>query len=261
MNKETAPSIVWVDGWDALRPVARVRTLYDDGRTLRVRNEPLSTVIRRRAFEPSAAPFRGLSTRSVRIANLDLREVYPVQLKPSALPPAVARSVCSSRHDILLASQNGLRLLIPAILLVEAIWLWSAAAAAQVLVPGSVDLNVGRITESKEITVAKAIAGTHPSATTLRRIAWLGQCEDARRSWSSVLTRAMNGRLSLDIPQVRLSGWAWSAETDDGLLVADFNGVTLDFDLPRPDAVLRIGAARTQVPSEPSPTTGFMSFM
>lgn len=257
---EAAP-LVWVDRWGTLQPTPYLRALHGAGRASDAVDEPLSTVIRRRAFEPSSGPYRGLPGCSVEIHHLDLQDVFATKLNRRSLPPPLARLICSSRHDIFLATERGMTFLIPAILLIETLWLWSARAAAHLMVPGSVDMHVGRLDSSNEMLISRALVGSASSNTALRRVAWLSQCDDARCSWSSVLTHALNGRISVEMPRVRLSGWAWAVETTSGLLVSDFNGVELDYDLPEPGALLRIGASRVRIPSEPAQSTGFMSFM
>jgi hypothetical protein len=251
--------VLWVDGWAALRPKVLVRTLYwSDGGAEAV-GEPLACVRKRRAFEPGAAAFASYNTRCLRVRHLPLGEIYPVSLS-RVFPPSFG-VLRNSTHVVFRADHRGHRLLIPAVLLIEALFLYSSAATRQITVPGSADLYVGHAMPSNEIAINRALVGRVRNTTALRRLAWMAQCEDARRSWSSVLTYAHQCRLSLDPPAARLSGWAWVVELPAGLLVADFNGLTVDFDLPHPEATLRVGTSTVSIPPAPQRSRGLPSFL
>lgn len=258
--KANAPStVLWVDGWAALRPKALVRTLYWRDGAVEAVGEPLACVRKRRAFEPGAAVFASYSSRSLKVQHLPLGELYPVSL--SRVFPVALGTLRKSAHVVFRADHDGNRLLIPAVLLIEALFLYSSAATRQITVPGSADLYVGHAMPSNEIAINRAMVGRTRNTTALRRFAWMAQCEDARRSWSSVLTYAHQGHLSLDPPEARLSGWAWVVELPAGLLVADFNGLTVDYNLPYPDATLRVGTSTVPIPPAPQPSKGLPSFL
>jgi hypothetical protein len=195
----------------------------------------------------------------LKVKHLSLVDLYPVPL--SRVFPASFGILRNSSHVVFRAESRGHRLLIPAVLLIEALFLYSSAATRQITVPGSADLYVGHLTPSNQITVNRALVGRVRNATALRRLAWMAQCEDARRSWSSVLTCAHRGRLSLDPPEARLSGWAWAVELPAGQLVAEFSGLTVDFTLPHPDATLRVGTSTVAIPPAALPSKGFPSFL
>jgi hypothetical protein len=251
--------VLWVDGWAALRPKAQVRTLYWSDVGAEAVGEPLACVCKRRAFEPGAAVFASYSSSSLKVRHIPLGEMYPVSL--SRVFPASFGLLRNSTHVVFRADYRGHRLLIPAVLLIEALFLYSSAATRQITVPGSADLYVGHAMPSNEIAINRALVGRIRNTTALRRLAWMAQCEDARRSWSSVLTYAHQGRLSLDPPEARLSGWAWVVQLPAGLLVAEFNGLTVDFNLPHPEATLRVGTSTVPIPPAPQPTKGFPSFL
>jgi hypothetical protein len=252
-------TVLWLDGWAATRPKALVRTLYWAEGSVETVNEPLASVRKRRAFEPSTAIFASYSSRSLKLRRLPLGDLYPVSL--SRVLPASFGTLRDSGHVVFRADHRGSRLLIPAVLLIEALFLYSSSVTRQITVPGSADLYVGHVAPSNQIAVNRALIGRTRNTTTLRRLAWMAQCEDARRSWSSVLTYAHQGRLSLDPPEARLSGWAWGIELPAGLLVADFNGLTVDFNLPHPEATLRVGTSTVPIPPPAQRSKGFPSFL
>jgi hypothetical protein len=251
--------VLWVDGWAATRPKALVRTVYWAEGSVETVSEPLASVRKRRAFEPSAAIFASYCSRSLKIRRLPLGDLYPVSL--SRVLPASFGTLRDSGHVVFRADCRGDRFLIPAVLLIEALFLYSSSSTRQITVPGSADLYVGHAMPSNEIAINRALVGRTRNTTALRRLAWMAQCEDARRSWSSVLTYAHKGRMSLDPPEAQLSGWAWGVELPAGLLVADFNGLTVDFDLPRPEATLRLGASTVPIPPPAQRSKGFPSFL
>lgn len=259
MKTDSQRSVLWVDGWAATRPKALVRTMYWAEGSVETVNEPLASVRKRRAFEPSAAPFASYNSRSLKVRHLALCTLYPVSL-PRVFPASFG-TLRNSGHVVFRADHRGHRLLIPAVLLIEALFLYSSPATRQITVPGSADLYVGHVAPSNQIAVNRALIGRTRNTTALRRLAWMAQCDDARRSWSSVLTHAHQGRLSLDPPEARISGFAWVVELPTGLLVADFNGLTVDFNLPHPEATLRVGASTVPIPPPVQPTKGFPSFL
>lgn len=254
-------SIIWVDGWSALRPQALVRTLFEGEQGPEVVNEPLSRVRNRRAFEPSVAGYRGFPTRSVSIKHLELKDLYVSKPLCDELPRSFTQVRDLARQDIFAGTQNNQKFLIPAVLLIEALWLWSARATTQIMVPGSLDSQVGRVSKTNEIVLNRNLVSLRYGVTELRRCAWLAQCEDARRSWSSVCTFAHRSRLSLELPEARLTAWAWGIDVPSGLLVAELDRVGIHFDLPNPAATLRIGTARRPIPTESEPTTGYVTFL
>src|SRR5690606_12914496 len=100
--------------------------------------------------------------------------------------------------------QDGLRILIPALLLIRVLWLWSHRSTSVLLEPGSADAHIGRAMEAGRIFADPVILSSNTTRTELQRIAWIATREDARRSWSSVRTCAEIGRLSLELPDAVL---------------------------------------------------------
>ena len=134
MSEGSARTVLWVDGWSALRPKVLVRTLYSSERGIDAASEPLANVRKRRAFEPGAAVFARCKSRMVKVKHLHLVDLYPVSL--SRVLPTSSDIPRDSAHVVFRADHRGNRLLIPAVLLIEALFLYSSAATRQITVPG-----------------------------------------------------------------------------------------------------------------------------
>lgn len=252
-------TLVWVDGVDSTCTPPELRCLSQGRDGLSQVRCPMNAVRRRRAFEPSHALFNALPSRSVRF-HVDLADLRVAGRLGTMLPKSLAR-LRATAHRLFIAEDSNPPLLIPAVLLIEALWMWSERAARQLMIPGSLDLMVGRVTADGRSRVASAMLSPERGPTELRRVAWLGQDDTARQSWESVYTHAIQGRVALDMPRARLKGWAWGVELTHGMLVAEFDALVLEFELPTPGAKLQLGRLEIQVPPAPEPAKGLPTFL
>jgi len=252
-------ALVWVDGVDSTCTPPLLRCLSRGEKGLSQVLCPFGDIRKRRALEPSDRLFSALPTRSVKF-NIDLAELRVAGRLDSWLPESLAR-LRETSHRIFAANESSPRLLIPAILLIEAIWLWSERAARQLMVPSGIDLMVGRMTAAGSSRISPEMVSPEHSVTELRRVAWLSQDTTARLSWASVYTNAVQGRVALDLPNARLRGWAWGVELPRGVLVAEFDGLALDIDLPNPESRLQVGHAEIRVPPASEPAKGLPTFL
>lgn len=247
----------WIAGWHCLQPRPLLKTLEITGSTVVTSTTPLRPAAQLRCFEPGAPIFErfpsdNLQFKDVPIERLD-RLIEPADAFPRALAP-----FRQAAHDIFVVHSAGHKLLIPSILLIHLLWLWSPRAALKIAIPGSADALIGSTSVDGAYHVDPALLGPNRSAMELRRAAWLAQCGDARASWCSVLSYALRGRLNIDLPSARLSAWAWGIEMETGLLVAELHAAVLSFELPSPSALLRVGERRFPIPEEPIRRPGYV---
>lgn len=247
----------WIAGWHCLQPTPLLRTLEISGCTVVTGAAPLRPAAQLRCFEPGAPVFERFPSdnrqfKDIRIERLD-RLIEPGDVFPRVLAP-----LQRATHDIFVIHSAGQKLLIPAILLIHLLWLWSPRAAPKLVVPGSADALIGSTSVDGVYHVDPSLLGANRSATELRRAAWLAQCADARASWCSVHSYALRGRLNIDLPSASLSGWAWGVEMETGFLVAELHAAVLSFELPSPSALLRVGERRFPIPEEPIRRPGYV---
>lgn len=249
---------VWVLGFRPERTPPTLRVLEESEKGFIGRECTLGSIVKRRAFEPSASLFADFPTRSFRL-DVDLQLLEPVVALKDVFPRRLARLHTSS-HQIFIARVQD-SVILPAILLIEALWLWSSRAAERLLVPGALDTCVGRVGKDHTSHVASKMISPERGITELRRVAWLSQDSSARCSWDSVLTHALKGWVGMTLPKARIRAWAWGAELPAGILVAEIDAVTIDHDLPQPGAKLRIGKTLRDIPRPQLPATGLPSFL
>lgn len=130
------------------------------------------------------------------------------------------------------------------------------------MTPNSLAVYLQRADLGEQLTVEAtgALLQLGRSDTSLRRLSWLAQCQDARASWSSVLTSAHQGTLSLRLPTASLEAWAWGVELPTGLLVAELSAASLRFELPQEGCEVKLGQALLRCPAAPRRLSGLVSF-
>jgi hypothetical protein len=254
--------VVWINGWKrcargwALEVVARQVAGWE------TRLEPVESLLPlRRLFEPSARAFKRLPSSSSRLCIPDLSRLSPLleagQLVAPFIPPAR-----DTRHAVFVVPQGERCLYMPAALLLQELWLWTAGAMEVLLTPNSLALYLRQFEASgrAHAEATGPLARVGDSDTSVRRLCWLAQCPDAQSSWSSVLTFAHQGALSLRLPRASIDAWAWGVEVDAGTLVTELSSVDLRFALPREDCQLLLGGAQRTCPMAPERKTGLVSF-
>jgi hypothetical protein len=256
------PDALWVNGWVSARTGWALRLVQRDGHRWAESLASPTWMLGERAFEPSLKPLDRCPTGNIQVSVDDLSRVSalvnPGELVGRLIPPAR-----TTDHMVFVVETPTKRVYLPAMLLIQELWLWSKAAARVLLTPNGVDVHVGRPAERGgvvECSSSRLLASIQPSDTALRRLAWLSQCEDARHSWSSVLTLAHRGVLGMSLPRAHFSSWAWGIDVGTGLLACELMSTNLRFDLPHSNAAVRIGRALHELPPESPPRDGLMTY-
>ena len=240
---------MWVNGWLRTSRGFELQVLKRQGSSWGSEIQPLHWATSGRVLEPSSEPYARYPSSNIYLKETSLTLIHRL-LVPGEVFPRLFDPACRTGHDIFAVEQDGLRILIPALLLIRLLWLWSARAASALLMPGSADIHVGRATDANEVYASSSILSANATGTELRRIAWIATHEDARRSWSSVLTHAELGRLSLTLPEAKLSAWVWGVELRAGLLACELNAPVLT--LPEPPTNLRVRSHGTRYTVRPA---------
>ena len=210
----------WIDGWIRNGTEWRLRTVRRErGKWVRGA-EPAENFLNSRMFEPSTIGLNTLGTENCAFDIEDLSAVSAV-IDPNEVLGPMLRTDIFDRHAIYGIEMHWGRLLIPAWLFVNELWLWALDTLPALMCPNSLDVLMGRSRENAEvfeIVASTRLASNNPNATALRRIAWLAQSVDARTSWNSVLSHAYNGDLKLAMPKASMSGWLWGVRVPAGIL-------------------------------------------
>jgi hypothetical protein len=254
-------SVVWVDGWVQERTSFVLEAVHGSGNSWTRNRVPLAQARDVLVCDLNAQAFGRLRTGSRRLEEVQLGRLQKL-VSPGDIFPRQLAVLRPTRHDVFVWEGEAGRLYLPALLLIRLLWLWSPQMAQAVLQPSSVDALIAPATAAGDMRVASRLVSPDRPAGVLRRIAWLAQANDARRSWGSVLASARAGRLSLSLPEATLSAWAWGVEFASGFLCCELKTVQLGFRLPNPTGVMRIGRSNLpiQIPGEPSVPHGLVSF-
>lgn len=252
--------IAWLDGWSWSRNGLQLRAWCSTKAGLKREEVSPSEMVSASACDPHLYPHA--ETRSIGFKIEDLSRLDKL-IRPGELARQLHPALAKTRHAIYVFETEGCRIYIPAVLLLRELWLWSAPAQKLLLTPHALDLYVGRriVTDGQAFSSASSeFCPCNRGLTDKRRLAWISQSEDARRSWRSVLTFASQGELGVSLPKASLSGWAWGIDLAPGLLVNSIMSPYLTFDLPEPDLPIRIGRTVYQCPPQPQRLTGNLSF-
>lgn len=261
IERVATTDIAWIDGWSwsnsglVLRALccAQSRCRFDEARA--------SELSLASACDPRHYPRAATRCTGFQIDDLSRLDRL---VDPGELAGLLRRDLVNTRHAIYRFQTNEGRIYIPAMLLLRELWLWSEPALNLLLTPHSLDLYVGRrcVDNGKAYSsVDKVFCSTGHGVKTQRRMAWLSQSEDARRSWRSVLTFAHQGKLDVLLPQASLRGWAWGIDLAPGLLVNRILSPYLTFDIPEPDLQIRIGPRLYRCPEQPPRQKGYLRFL
>lgn len=252
----------WLNGWQRTSCGWALESVVRQGSAWEVRLLPASWLVpNKRLFEPSARPFAGTRSRSFRLHVPDLTRLSPL-LEPGRLMAALVPPARRTRQAIYAVATEGERVYLPGALLLRELWSWSPVAVDALLTPNSLALYLRRIDDAQEgrVEASGPLAHAGGSDTGLRRVSWLAQCADAQASWSSVLTFAHVGALSMRLPRASLEAWAWGIELPTGTLVAELSSVSLSFDLPQEGCRVQLGRASHRCPPNPERRSGLVSF-
>lgn len=187
-------------------------------------------LIRTRAFEPSTA---GLKTRGGEVRRFTIQDISSLSalLEPrEVLGPMLGDGAASSQHAIYVHESEEGRLLFPAWLLINHLWVWSLGALRALFVPNSLDILIQHF--PNEVFVSPDLAPGSVTKIAESRIRWLVASQDARASWASVLMNAYNGAIDLRLPRASMRGWAWGACVRAGLLACELASIDIGFELP-----------------------------
>lgn len=244
-------SPAWVNRWVKTRGGWQLEVLQRKRGAWVTDFWPPERMLKVRMFEPTTPNMKSLGTESRRFEIQDLSNLSSLVEPRELLGPMLPGALLTDRHVIYVAKIDSKLLYIPALLLIEQLWLSSREALRAILTPNSLDLHLGvprPIGNEFEVTVDPRLTSRAPSDAALRRIAWLTQSACARASWSSVLTNAYQNRINTVLPRVSMSGWAWGIELSPGHLVCELLSVQLNIDLTEPLPVFRIGKVLHRYP-------------
>lgn len=252
----------WLLGWAHTRQGWVIEALVRHGGAWKTEQLPVTWLGQmRRAFEPYAQPFRRLPSSSVQVRISDLARLSPL-LEPSAVLAEVVPRARDARHALFVHQTEEGRVYLPAVLLLSLLWVWTEGATDALMTPNSLAVYLQRSDLGERLTVEASggLLRLGRSDTSLRRLCWLAQCQDARASWSSVLTSAHQGKLDLRLPTASLEGWAWGVELPTGFLVAELSAASLRFELPQEGCEVKLGRASLRCPAAPRRISGMVSF-
>jgi hypothetical protein len=250
---------LWVDGWSGRGAGRSLDVIYQVGRKWVTERRPLSWARVGATGAPNAQAFGRLPSANRQLGPVALGRLSRL-VEPGDVFPRSLDALKGTRHDVFAFQQGESRIFMPALLLIQALWLWSERAAAALIVPGALDAMVIAAPGSSKVYVDRNLVSSNRAVSEMRRVAWLGQCPDARRSFSSVLTLAESNRLSLLLPHATFACWAWGVEMPFGFLCCELSSVSVDFQLPHPEWRLQVGKADLAVPPEATPNEGFVTF-
>lgn len=257
----SALSLGWVNGWQRTRDGFELETIHREGSGWVTRHAPASWLFSRRIFEPAVLAPGPYFTTSLRIKIPDLSQLGRL-IRPGGLLRPLVRPAASTRHAIHVVDNDGAKVYLPAALLVRELWLWTEAALQALMTPNSLALylEVLQDPEGMLIQAHGPLAAAQQSDTALRRLSWLAQREDARRSWASVLTFAHGGDINVRLPCASLDAWGWGVDIAGGTLVAELSSVELRFGIPQEDGRMFLGKAERRCPPPPARRSGLISF-
>lgn len=254
--------VAWVDGWTSTPAGPKLRLFLREGPRRVTHHVAPAWMAGRRAYEPSLRVHSRWSTANVQFTVPDLSILAPL-MSPGELLGQFLPEASETQHSIFVIEGERGRIYLPAMLLIQVLWLWSERSARMLWIPNSLDAEMGPAASglaAKECVVTADYLGTQLSDVSLRRLAWLAQCSDARSSWSSVLTNAHIGKLSLSLPRAELNGWVWGIQVAGGVLACQLMAPHLTFDLVAKAATVRVGRTVHLVPDKPLPQRGLISF-
>jgi hypothetical protein len=237
-------SPAWINRWVKTRRGWQLEVLWRKRGAWVTDFWPAERALKARLFEPTTPKLMSLGTESRRFEIRNLANLSPLVEPRELLGPMLPGAALTDLHAIYVAETDSKPLYLPALMLIERLWLWSSDALRAILTPNSLDLRRGvprALDHSIEVTVDPRLASRAPSDAALRRIAWLTQSSQARSSWSSVLTNAYQNRIDILLPPVSMSGWAWGVEFSSGYLACELLSLRLNIELTEPLPLFRIG--------------------
>jgi hypothetical protein len=251
----------WIDGWSSAVSGGRLEAIVGRRFSWSRCALPSTALLVPRIFEPSLCQQGALRTANVKLDIGDLSSLSRL-IAPGEVVGEFLSAARRTRHAVFAATEGGTSVFIPAALLIRALWLWSSSALEALMTPNGLDAFLCHTeVEGKSVIVATGpLRADQPSDRHLRTLAWFAQQEDARRSWSSVLTNAHRGAIDLSLPLARLSCWAWGVELEGGLLACELNAVEIQFELPKVDDCISMGKTIWPCPEAPKKRTGLLSF-
>jgi len=256
------PALVWLWGWRRSARGLRLEAVVQrHGKSVTTTAPAALLMDMPRAFEPSSRPFAGVRTDSVRVQVDDLSQLSHV-MRPGRLVGSQIPQAKRGRQAIFAAEFEGSVAYIPASLLLRELWLWSRPALYALFTPNVLDiyLSCSSGTDGVVVEAGGPLTRAASSDTGLRRLSWLAQCPDARASWSSVLSCAHAGAISLKLPRASLRAWGWGIKLRHGILVAELSSVSIGFELPAEGGRIQLGQRTLNCPKAQPRRTGLVSY-
>lgn len=186
-------------------------------------------LIRARACEPGTVGLRIQGTEVRRFVIHDLSRLGELLEPREVLGPMLGDGAAASQHAIYAHESEEGRLLLPAWLLINHLWVWSSRVLRALFMPNGLDLLIH--SDSDKVLLSPDLIQGSLTKTAESRVRWLVASQDARESWASVLTNAYTGSINLTLPRASLHGWAWGARVRAGLLACELASVHVSFDV------------------------------
>lgn len=250
---DAVEKILWLRSWERVGASWMIRVaclrggkVVDVTTAANILNAP-------RAFDIDAVAKVGRESVSVGLDVDDIASLSPL-VDPSDVLGQIHPKLRESRHDLYVGYSGDMPIYIPGTLLIRTLWLWSSRLLPTLMTPNSLSLYLGNPASMADTRLIKVIGGLSTMQSTdthLRRVAWLGLDASARGSWSSVLTAAYNGRLSLRLPHARMSASAWGVQVAGGVLVCELLSPHVSFWLPETSLRIQLGRAVRLCPPAP----------
>jgi hypothetical protein len=245
-------NLSWIDSWTWHSGAWHVTVLRRQGDGWKESIVTPEALRGTRAFEPSSLGFNSFPTENFRIDVPDL-SVLSTLIEPRELIGPIFPGGRATNHAIYAIEYGSHRIFVPAFLLIDRLWLWSARALPILLTPNSLEIYLGRPVagaQGLEITASRELASSSTSQETMQRIAWLAQSTDAQRSWRSVLSNALQSRLDCVMPRAGLKGWTWGVRLPQGILVCELSSCEIHVSETVEPVLIRMGNTSRKWPPD-----------
>lgn len=250
---DVAERVLWLNAWERRGASWMLQaSCLREGKVVDVL-VPAETLNLSRAYDIEAMAKLGAKSLSIGVDIDDINSLSPL-VDPTEVLQELHPRLHGAGQAIYVGYSNETPIYFPAALLIRALWLWSDWVLPAMLTPNSLSLYLGQAQAEKEKYVVRVIGGLSSSRVTdvhLRRVAWLGMDDKARESWTSMLTAAYQGRLTLKLPHARLSTWVWGVQAAGGILACELLTPHLDVWFPKKDIRIQMGRTLHRCPPRP----------
>lgn len=246
--RRSRSSLCWIDGFaDSAEDALALRCLQGKQGAYGVESRPFTSIGKTSVFDVDDGRFPAAET-----LNMPLTIPNISRLERLLRPQPVVRSVfpklpATGGHTVFLV-RGATPVMLPAALLISALFARSNLLK-WLLVPNSLDilalpgdsegdlrvLEVGAVLRNEQMTDAA-----------YRTLAWVAHNDDARRAWSSVFFNALEGKIDMALPKVRLECWLRGTLTPWGVLASGLSSVEVGVGTPLHQLRVVYGASRLE---------------